>query len=183
MKTKQLTWAKTLLFAYKYLGSLCRSIDKTIKNMAVHSFYVGGVWNEENSVYKISEKMISLSNKKIDYINLKVTIEKILKEMNKNNAKLLILRNIKELSIQTVASVLNISERTYYRKSNLALKEFSNLMEKYGYSYQKMEINYWNDKFVQSIYKISDNENFDVFDCLTYEKEILTDYVFKICDC
>ena len=129
MNTELTNWAKTVLFAYKYLGSVCRSIDKRIKTMAVNSFHIGGIWNEGNSVYRVSEKIMKLSDRKVDYINLKLTIEKSLGEMKKENAKLLILRDIKELSAQTVASLLNMSERTYFRKLNIALKEFARIIK------------------------------------------------------
>ena len=62
MNTELTNWAKTVLFAYKYLGSVCRSIDKRIKTMAVNSFHIGGIWNEGNSVYRVSEKIMKLSD-------------------------------------------------------------------------------------------------------------------------
>ena len=183
MKTKKLIWAKTILFAYKYLGSLCRSIDKTVKNIAVHSFYIGGYWSEGNSTQNISQKILELSNKKIDYINLKVMIEKTLQSMKKDNAKILILRNIKELSIQTIANLLNMSERTYYRKANCALNEFANIMEKVGCSVEKLEIGFWDDQFIKSIYKITDSENFSVLNSIEAERELIDEYIFSLCGC
>ena len=182
MNTELINWAKTALFAYKYLGTICRSIDKRIKNMAVNSFYTGGAWSEEYTVYKISEKIIKLSDKKIDYINLKLIIEKSLQNMNKYNAKILILRNIKELSSQSIACLLNVSDRTYFRKLNVALKEFAKVMEKYGYSYQKMEICFWNDDFIKSIYSIIANNQINSLIGLEFEKDFC-EPLLRLCDC
>ena len=190
MNTELINWAKTVLFAYKYLGAMCRSIDKRIKKMAVNSFYIGGVWNEENSVYKISERMIKLSDKKVDYINLKLMIEKCLQEMKQENAKLLILRNINgdnphfhmNLS-QSVAGLLNISERTYFRKLNFALKEFARIMERHGYSYQKLEICFWNDDFIKSIYNIIVNNQVTSLSGIEFERELIAEPLLRLCDC
>ena len=183
MNTELINWAKTVLFAYKYLGAMCRSLDKQIKRMAVNSFYIGGVWNEQNSTYKISEKIIKLSDKKVDYINLKLIIEKCLQEMKQENAKILILRNIKELSSQTVANLLNISERTYFRKLNNALSEFARVMERKGYSYQKLEICFWNDDFIKSIYNIIVNNQITSLSGIEFERELIAEPLLRLCDC
>ena len=158
MKTNKIIWAKTMLFAYKYLEAMCNSIDKIIGSIATGSFYHGGAWDDSKNCYNISRKIIRLSDKKIDYINLKVIIEKALNNIDKTYAKILILRNIKELSVATICSLLNFSERTFFRKINLAERSFMCEIEKLGFNIYNLEIKYLCDEFIRSIYNIFSEE-------------------------
>lgn len=159
MKKNQLTWAKTIIIAYKYLGVLCKCIDKIINSTATNSVYYGGSWDDKYSVYNVANKMLKLKNKKIDYINLKVIVEKILSNLSKRSSKLLILRYVKELHINTICELLNISERSFYRYINKAVNEFSEEMDKLGYNYQKLEIMFFPDEFIKSIFALADDKN------------------------
>lgn len=187
MKTKRIEWAKTVLIAYKYLGSMCAAIDKIIKNLAISSHFAGGAYCEKSCCEVVSKKIIALTNKKIDYINLKVLTEKALENMNKKNAKLLILRTIKELNVSTIAEVMNMSERTYFRRISDAENEFCVALEKLGLNIYKLEIEYLADNFIKSIYKIVckhkgginslDAQNFDD-NVVNY---FIKDYVALLC--
>ena len=75
MTTKQKNWGKTILSSYNYLQRLCSSIDKLIEDTAVNSYYSYSFIDSRNSITNISSKIINLSNRKIDYINLKILIE------------------------------------------------------------------------------------------------------------
>lgn len=149
---KQIIWAKTLLNAYKYLGTLCNSIDKLVNLTAKTSFYSGGVWNEANSVYNTSQKIIKLSDRKVDYINLKVIIERVISRMTKKQAKILTLRYIKRIDSKTISKILNMSERSYYRKTLDAIDNFATILEQLGYNSEKLEIKYLGDSFINSVY-------------------------------
>lgn len=162
MKSNKIVWAKTVLFAYKYLEPMSNAIDKIIKNMAVKSYYCGGDYDDCYNCEKLSSKMICLTNKKIDYINLKVVVEKALKNMNETLAKILILRNIKELSISTVTSIMNMSERSYFRKLALAEEQFAKVLERLNYGVYKLELDYSSDNFIKSIYNIINNDNSNI---------------------
>lgn len=180
MKNKQLTWAKTILVAYKYLGTLSRCIDRIINKSALNSFYTGGNWDDKNSVFNISNKILKLTNKKVDYINLKVLVEKILSKMSKDKAKLLILRNIKDLKTSTICNMLNMKERTYYRRTDLALKEFVTQMIEMGFTYAKLDLDFSDDEFIYSIYRIIDNDDLAVVQSCDYQEEYLTSYVYRL---
>lgn len=172
---KQMIWAKTLLNAYKYLGTLCESIDKLINLTAKTSFYTGGRWIEENSILNISQKIIKLSDRKIDYINLKIIIEKALSKLQKKLAKLLILRYVNRINSETISKILKMSERTFYRKTVNAIEQFAHELYCLGYNSEKLEVLYLSDLFISSIYEKQEKEL-----RLVSEKEALSaDEAFK----
>ncbi len=152
MKNNQLIWAKTLLNAYKYLGALCGAIDKLVDSTAKNSFFASGIWSEENSIVNVSKKIMYLTNKKVDYINLKVIVEKAISSMNKISAKIIVLKYIKGIDCETIAKLNNMSLRSCFRRAKNALSEFVLYMKKIGYTAEKIEINFCRDPFVQSVY-------------------------------
>ena len=173
MIKNQIVWAKTLLAAYKYLGTMCNAIDRAVEKLAQNSFYSCGVWREENSITNISKKIISLSNKKVDYINLKVVVEKAVKLLSEKGAKILILKFIQGLDNKTIIQTLNMADRTYYRKLNSAAQEFASKMTAIGYGVEKLDLIYGSDRFIKSIYDtISDVGQCDVLNISTLKETI-----------
>lgn len=160
MTTNQKLWSKTILSSYNYLEKLCDSIDKLIQDTAVNSYYSYGFKNGENSITKVSNKIINLSNRKIDYINLKVITDKALKDMSEKQSKLLILKFIHKFNIDKVCELLKMSKRTAYRRIEQALIEFMEMLEVYGYTPEKCEVVYSNDPFIKSILKLVERNNF-----------------------
>ena len=160
MTSNKKIWSKTLLSSYNYLGRLCDSIDKIIEKTAVNSYYCFSFQNSENSIENISKKIINFSKRKIDYINLKVIIEKALKSIPKISAKLLILKFIQKLSIERACELLNITLRSSYRRLNNALDEFCASLTTFGFTIEKLEVNYSTDPFISSIFKLIKNNNY-----------------------
>lgn len=160
MTTNQKLWSKTILSSYNYLEKLCDSLDKLIQNTAVNSYYSYSFKNGENSITNISKKIINLSNRKIDYINLKVLTDKALKDMTKQQAKLLILKFINKIQIDKVCELLQMNRRTAYRRIEKALIEFMDVLCSYGYTPEKFEVVYAHDPFIKSILKLVERNNF-----------------------
>lgn len=146
-------WSKTVLTSYNYLQRLCDTIDKIVERTALNSHYICGSWDSNCSVEAVSKKIIKLINKKIEYINLKVAIDKSLEKMNVKHAKLLVLRYIHYFSQEKVCEILNISLRTFYTLLDKAINSFSNIMSSIGYSAPKLEVTFAMDGFINSIYE------------------------------
>lgn len=145
-------WARTLLISYKYLEQLCNTIDRMVEKQATSSYYNFGNYVQNSDILIVSKRLYKLMNKKVDYINIKVIVDKALKEMPKRKAKYLILRHIQNMSIPDIANVFNISERTFFRKFNSVLDEFSNVLQKIGYTAERLDAMFANDYFIDSIY-------------------------------
>ena len=153
MNKEQINWAKTAILSYKHLGVICDAIDRLVETIATKSFYTSTKLLEINSIHSVSKKIIKLTDKKIDYINLKVLVEKIFTKLKPNRAKILVLKYIHNLPIEKIQEVLNISYRSCYRTLKLGIEDFASLMLDFGYTQEKMEILFIGDEFLNSIYK------------------------------
>ncbi|MDD4211232.1 MAG: DUF1492 domain-containing protein, partial [Clostridia bacterium] len=71
-----------------------------------------------------TNKMIELTERKISLINLKLIIENILNELSINDTKLLILKYVDRVKGEDIAKKFNVSNRTFFRRSNTAMKSF-----------------------------------------------------------
>lgn len=157
MNNKQKIWAKTVVLAYKYLGAICNAIDKMIEDVAAKSFYYSSCNFGINSVEKISNKIIALSNKKIDYINLKIVIEKSLRKINEDYGKFLILKYINNVENDKLFNLLGLSERGGFRRQETSLKYFYNALSSFGYNEDKLSAIFYRDELIWPIYlKLSD---------------------------
>lgn len=159
MNKKDDVWAKTMLIAYRYLAPISKAIDKVFNKTVKASFNMSGMYGDRYSAENISNRLIKMTNKKVDYINLKVIIENALSKLKPQCSKLLILRYIKELNVTTICNLLNICERTLFRRLNKALAQFRECVKEIGYTTEKLEVVYLNDSFIKSIYDLTKNNN------------------------
>ena len=65
---KNNTWAKTLLYTYKYLERVAQAIDDLVEEHALYSFYYSSI--ENNDAERVSKKIISLIERKKRLINI-----------------------------------------------------------------------------------------------------------------
>lgn len=144
--------ARTLLISYKYLEQLCNTIDRMVEKQATSSYYNFGSFVQNSDILNVSKNLYKLMNKKIDYINIKVIVDKALKEMPKRKAKYLILRYIQNMSLAEIANLFSISERTLFRRLNAILDDFCEKLENLGYTGEKLELMFMEDYFINSIF-------------------------------
>ena len=116
-------WCKTFLNIYRSLEKITVAIDKIVLTTGL---------NMSADVYFTANKIIELTNRKITLINLKLLIEKQLSELPSSYAKLLILKYVDRVRGEDIASVFNISSRTYFRRHNAALKSFELCLKRNG---------------------------------------------------
>lgn len=177
MENKLINWARTLLVSYKYLEQLCDTIDRVVKLTAQSSYFNFGSYFQLNDINNVSNKLYKLINKKIDYVNIKVIVDKALKNMPKRRAKYLILKYIQNLQTSEIAEVLNISSRTYFRYLSKCLDEFNEKLLGLGYTPEKLEMMYSGDSFIMSIYNsVSKDSRF-----LVGSKTSVSDFDFDGC--
>ena len=168
MKNEQNIWAKVVLSAYRYLERLCRTIDRLVETTAENSMYTNSYWQNECSITTIFKKINKLTEKKIDYINLKLIVEKALKSLPIKLSKILILRYIHQLPMEKVAELLKLTHRTTYRKLDFANEQMINAMSRLGYTPEYMNIKFADDSYISSLYN-------SILDYHRYSKNIGTD--------
>ena len=153
MNKEKIYWAKSIILSYRYLERMCGALDKQIKQIASNSFYQTSFFEKVNSVHNVSREIIDLSQRKLDYINIKVLVEKILSSINEKLSKVLIFKYIQCLKNEQITSVLKISERTMFRRINKAFIDVAIKMEEFVFNKEKMEIKFICDSFIGCIFK------------------------------
>lgn len=142
-------WGKTLIGLYRHLKTMANSIDNLIKRIGVNSVYNHSVYN---STLLDSNKIIELTERKIKIINLKVVIEKALNKIKPIDLNILSLFYIDGLSQKSVQEVLKISERTFFRRKEIAIARFSQQLSSLGFDANKLNKYLQNESWIKNAY-------------------------------
>ena len=155
-------WAKTLLVAYRFLPRFCKAIDKQIKELGYGSNYVSSSSYSFCDINYVADRIIKLSDKKVDYINLKICVERALKGLNKNLSKILILKYIYQMSTNEITNLLSMNIRTYFRKVIKAITEFKSKLSEIGYNYENFVELISEDNWIKDLYlQVTKNDTFE----------------------
>ena len=138
-------WAKTLLSTYGYLETICGAIDKTVLNYGINS-------RMNVDAEFVANKIISLIERKKFLINTKILIDNILSRLDQKNARVLVLKYVDKIKAERASEVLNISIRTFFRKTNIAVDEFAVQLEKFGYNSKKLLNIFGKENWIMEIY-------------------------------
>lgn len=109
---------KSMLHVYKHLEALTLSLEKMAKNKGVGSYY------SYDDTLKEIDYLLSLTERKIFLINLKVVMDEIILSLDKELGKLLVLKYIDELDNDAISVQCNLTERTFFRQLNRAYDGF-----------------------------------------------------------
>lgn len=144
-------WCKSFLSIYNIIPNLVKSIDKLIyiKSVASSGFSFSSTIN----TYTQLDKIATLTQKKVNLINLKLLCDEVLTEMDKNDSKLIILRYIDNIPCEQATKLLNLTTRTYYRKLQKALKNFKLRLHSKILKSNVLYNNFTNDTFFNSIFE------------------------------
>ncbi|MEG1499660.1 MAG: hypothetical protein RR400_01110 [Clostridia bacterium] len=166
-------WSKTILSSYKYLKRICCAIDKLVDAEAESSARFYSSNSSSYNSFAIASNMIDYTEKKIALINVKLLTEKVLASIDAEQARLLIKKFINCDTSEKIYSYLGITERTYFRKLNLALSSFEKNMQRLGYSAEKLGEMLNGQKWILSVYDRIEKEQQDkgckkssLIDCL-----------------
>lgn len=154
---KNNTWAKTLLYTYKYLERVAQAIDDLVEEHALHSFYYSSI--ENNDAERVSKKIISLIERKKRLINIKVLVDKCLESCNPKSASILIEKYMDNDRAEDIAMRNNLSMRTYFRRLADGEDSFSSLMTRFGFSDKKLCEYLKNENWIKEVYNGFDKTN------------------------
>lgn len=130
-------WGKTLISIYRFLPSIADAIDNLIRKKTVNSLYFNS--NFQSSAYEIANSVIELTERKVKLINIKIILEKAITNLKPNDKKLLVLYYIDNVNKFDIMKMLNISQRTFFRRKELALKSLGKNLSFLGYNHNKLK--------------------------------------------
>ena len=135
------------------LDLVAESIDKLVEQQALNSFYYNSTNFTDNSTHAVADRIIALSQRKIRLINIKVAIEKSLEKCPLERAQLLVERYIDNDKAFEIARRHDYPLRTYFRKLVKAEEFFADEMQKRGYTEERLESDFQEDKWILDVYK------------------------------
>lgn len=136
MKTSQ--WGNALLYTYKYFARITDAIDKMVNQTALNSYYYCNNNQKDNSVQAVSNRIISLIERKSRLINIKVLVDECLKSCDKLSAQILIEKYMDNDTSEEIAQRHNLNVRTYFRRLESAETTFYSHMVKLGFDENKL---------------------------------------------
>lgn len=161
----KVVWAKTLLSVYRYLERVTGAIDKIILKRALSCSDVCGQNFYKNNISVISKKIIDLSQRKINLINLKVLVDETLSEIPEKDATLLIEKYFDGVKARELVDIHNISMRTVFRKLDCAVSQFGNKLSFKGYTPSKLKNWLADEQWILnsfSHFQKANDENFEI---------------------
>lgn len=130
-------WGKTLISIYRFLPAIADAIDNLIRKKTINSLYYNT--NFQSSTYEIANSVIELTERKVKLINIKVILEKAIMGLGQNDKKLLVLYYIDNVNKFDIMNCLKISQRTFFRRKELALKNLGKRLALLGYNGKKLK--------------------------------------------
>ena len=150
MRNKNLTWGKTLLGVYKYLDIITNSIDELVYKRAHSSFHYNNMYY--NSTYNTANKIIELTIRKKKLKEIKILIEDVVAQMKDDDIRIISLLYFDLLKNTTVAQILQVSMRTFFRQKTIALQNFAKVLESLGYNHAKLITMLEDEKWLIELY-------------------------------
>lgn len=145
-------WAKTMLTVQRHLERVTNALDELIYKKAAASAYVNSKNLMEQTCEKLGNFIINVSETKVNLINLNTICVSALKGIDKTSAKILILKHIENKQSSEIFSLLNMSERTYFRRLNMAYDNFEKWLVKNGFTEQYFLKKYSNEGWIMEVY-------------------------------
>lgn len=122
--------SETIVKIYTLLEKKCDVIDKFIEN---HAFYFGSSSDDFGSL-DVCNNIIELMNRKNQLINLKIIIDNAFNKLDDKDKKILLIKMNYNLSISEICGILDVGERTAFRRIENAFSHLADNLNGSKYS-------------------------------------------------
>ena len=141
--------SKTFLSIYRYLTALTKSIDRVVRAKSINSSSFNDYY--KNNTEDQTAEILALTNKKITLINIKLIVDQTLQKLQPDQARVLTLKYIDNLTSAQISDLMQLNTRTYFRKANSAIKEFNNQLEKFFKQNTTIQNNILNEPWIKHL--------------------------------
>ncbi len=121
--------SETLIKVYRLLNKKCEAIDKFILN---HATYFGPVTAEYDAT-DVYNNIIDLMAKKNQLINIKIIIDNAMSKLAEADKKVLFLKMHYNLQMAEICGILELKERTAFRRIEHAFESFADMLNRSKY--------------------------------------------------
>lgn len=128
--------SEALIKIYRLLRKKCDAIDKFIQN---HALYFGPCTAEYGS-QDVCNNIIELMTRKNQLINLKIIIDTAIKKLDDIDKKVLYIKMNYNLQMNDLCGILELKERTAFRRVENAFKNFADQLNRSKYISKLLKI-------------------------------------------
>jgi len=116
-------WIKTLFASFSTLPEIIKTVDKIIELQASSVSFVNDIYNAEKSAFDQVEKVINLSERKNNLVNIYLMVKELYKSLNDENIEIIEKKYLYGCSIDDIAKEMGLSSRTIYRRIDKIVDE------------------------------------------------------------
>ena len=150
MDKKTIEWSKTILISQAIVPRLLDAINSESEQM-LNIGYGSQHYRMGQNTYDFLDRILQASIRKRNLTNVYYVVEDILKEMDDTERKLLLSRFRLKKCVDELMPKMNI--RTVYRHYNNALQHFGRELNRRGYSVDKLEELFGEDRVISAIHE------------------------------
>ena len=154
-------WCNTVLVAYVLLPKIVKELNFGIESRVKSSFQSKhlkiGVSNEQ-----LISEIIALTDEKRKIVNLRYLINESLSQMKDKSREILTDRMFQKMTFEEISKAHNIAMRTTFRRLENAEAEVAKNLSSLGYDESALQKDFANDKYISSIYKRLQTDNYFV---------------------
>lgn len=143
-------WSKSALSLYRYLNTMADTIDRLVLDMGKNSN--SAVAPKYHSTYYQANKIMELMDRKRKIVNLKVAIEDAVSKLSPIDRRIIMLVFFDGVRSETIAELLNMSLRTFFRHKASSVKRIADIMCEIGYDQSFFESEYFGEKWFMAVY-------------------------------
>lgn len=137
---EQKFWIKTLLTTHSKIPEIIKAVDKIIELQATSVSFMSDIYNREKSTLNQVEKVIDLSERKNNLLNIYIMSKKLTKNLSFSDADFIEKKFVYNWTSEDLAKEFNISVRTVFRKIDKLISEI----------YETTKRNNWSLRFFKS---------------------------------
>ena len=146
-------WIKTLLSVYNNLPEIIKSVDKIIEINASSVSFVSDIYNAEKSTYAQVEKVIDLTERKNNLLNIYLITKNLLSCVSDENRLFLKRKFVYNWTSEDLAEEYQICVRTVFRRTEKIIDQIYQATKRKNWSLKFINLQVKNECWLQEKYK------------------------------
>jgi len=138
--------SEAIVKIYRLLSKKCEAIDNFIKN---HALYFGTNTYEFGAI-DVCNNIIDLITRKNQLINLKVIVDSAIHKLSEKDKQVLFIKMNYNLSMNEICGVLNLKERTAFRRIEQAFENLADALNNSKYC-NRLEKILFNEQWIKDV--------------------------------
>lgn len=116
-------WIKTLFSSYSTIPEIIKTLDKIIELQASSVSFVNDIYNVEKSAFSQVEKVIDLTERKNNLLNIYIMVKELYKTLDAQSIEIVEKKYLFGYCAEDLARELGLSARTIYRRVEKIIDE------------------------------------------------------------